>query len=265
MSAGVNGISCPSSYSSPLLPVSIGLVARLTGDLALAAKWLGVMMNTLAVGLAMMVIRQLFPTRPVLAWFTGSGLAVNHVWCRLAPFALTENFFYPLLMALFLASAAFAATTHLVERTGVGNLLGSTLYLSREIGLYYWRPGFFGLAGGSEWWQNRRSGDKIHQYLTLGKDSLPVVPVLAVILVIWMYWFYTSLGIVSLGEGQRFYATYTRQFDRQSESTYPGYDHGEFAFFRLHPSRINGVYPISSSGRSHAIPRAPPGDVCPSH
>ena len=44
----------PQLFSSPLLPVSIGLLSRLTGDPVLAAKWIGVIMNTLAVGFAIL-------------------------------------------------------------------------------------------------------------------------------------------------------------------------------------------------------------------
>ena len=48
----------------------------------------------------MLLVRRLFPQRPTLAWLTGLGLAVNHVWCRMAPFVLTDNLFYLLLFAL---------------------------------------------------------------------------------------------------------------------------------------------------------------------
>ena len=131
----------PQLYSSPLLPVSIGLLAHLTGDPALAAKWMGVIMNTLAVGLAMAIMRQLLPTRPVLAWFTGAGLAVNHVWCRLAPFALTENLFYPLLMAFFWLLLRFRQQPTWWKGLALGTCWGA-LFLSREIGLYYGALGF---------------------------------------------------------------------------------------------------------------------------
>jgi hypothetical protein len=225
----------PQLYSSPLLPASIGLLARLTGDPALAAKWLGVIMNTLAVGLAMALVRQLVPTRPALAWFTGAGLAVNHVWCRLAPFALTENLFYPLLMAFFWLLRRYQQKPAWWRGLALGACWGA-LFLSREIGLYYGALGFLAWIT-YIWWQNRRLGQKT-LILLLAKHSLPVVSVLAMILIIWVYWFYTALGIVSLGEGKRFYSTYTRQFDRQSEATYPGYDQGEFAFFRLHPHEL---------------------------
>jgi hypothetical protein len=225
----------PQLFSSPLLPVCIGLVSHLTGDLALAAKWVGVIMNTVAVGLAMMVIRQLFPTRPVLAWFTGLGLAVNHVWCRLAPFALTENLFYPLLMAYFWLLLRWRQHPTWWRGLALGTCWGA-LYLSREIGLFIGALGFLAWLG-DLWWQNRRLGQATN-IVSLAKLCVPLGSILSVILIIWMYWFYASLGIVSLGEGQRFYATYTGQFDRQSESTYPGYAHGEFAFFRLHPYEL---------------------------
>ncbi|HSO71561.1 MAG TPA: hypothetical protein VLR91_02810, partial [Thermodesulfobacteriota bacterium] len=225
----------PQLFSSPLLPVIIGLLSRLTGDPALTATGVGVIMNTLAVGLAMMVFLQLFPTQPVLAWFTGLGLACNHVWCRLAPFALTENLFYPLLMGYFWLLLRFRQLPTRWRGLALGTCWGA-LYLSREIGLFIGALGFLAWLG-DLWWQNRRLGIAT-KFVPLAKLCLPLYSILSVILVIWMYWFYTSLGIVSLGEGQRFYATYTRQFDRQSESTYPGYANGEFSFFRLHPYEL---------------------------
>ena len=117
----------PQLFSSPLLPVIIGLISRLTGDPALTATWVGVIMNTVAVGLAMMVFRQLFPTRPVLAWFTGLGLACNHVWCRLAPFALTENLFYPVLMAYFWLLLRWRQHPTWRRGLALGILLGSII------------------------------------------------------------------------------------------------------------------------------------------
>ena len=225
----------PQLYTSPLLPTSIGLLSHLTGDPALAAKWVGVIMNTLAVGLAMMVVRQLFPSRPILAWFTGLGLAVNHVWCRLAPFALTENLFYPFLMAYFLVLLRLRQNPTWWRGLALGLLWGA-MYLTREIGLYIGALGFLAWIV-SFYWQNRGSGQFI-KIVTLVKVSLPLFSILTVILVTWMYWFYLSLGIVSLGEGKRFYPSFPSTFDRQSETAYPGYTDGEFAFFRLHPSEF---------------------------
>ena len=222
----------PQLYSSPLLPVCIGLLSRLAGDPALVAKWLGVMMNTLSVGLAMAIIRRLFPTQPFLGWFIGAALAVNHVWCRLAPFAMTENLFYPLLMAFFwILLRCRQHPTNLWEMA-LGVCWGG-LFLSREIGLYYGTMGFLAWIGALAW-QNRHL-NKMTQIKMVAKFSFPPLAVLSVILIGWMYWIYLSLGIVSLGEGPKFYATYTKQFDRQSEATYPGYNQGESAFFRLHP------------------------------
>jgi hypothetical protein len=222
----------PQLFSSPLLPVSIGILSRLTGDPVLAAKWIGVIMNTLAVGLAMEIFRQLIPSRPMLAWITGLGLALNHVWCRLAPFALTENLFYPLLMGYFLVLLHLRRNPTWLRGFLLGILWGA-LYLSREIGL------FIGVFGFLAWlldfgWRNRRRSGKDFS-ITLARAALPLFSILSVILFCWMYWFQASLGIFSLGEGARFYPTYTTTFDRQSESTYPGYRNGESAFFRLHP------------------------------
>lgn len=225
----------PQLFSSPLLPVSIGLLSRLVGDPALAAKWVGVIMNTLAVGLAMAVMRQVFPTRPFLAWFTGAGLAVNHVWCRLAPFAMTENLFYPLLLAYFWLWLRCRQDPRWWRGLALGTCWGA-LFLSREIGLYYGAVGFLAWLVGM-CWESWRLGRKT-LLVNVAKFSLSCFSVLGVILFAWLYWFYTSLGIVSLGEGNRFYSTYTKQFDRQAEATYPGYNQGEFAFFRLRPYEV---------------------------
>ena len=222
----------PQLYTSPLLPAGLGLLSHVTGDPALAAKWLGVIMNTVAVGLAMMIIRQLFPTRPLLAWFTGLGLAVNHVWCRLAPFALTENLFYPLLMAFFLVLLRLWHNPTWWRGLAAGILWGA-LYLTREIGLYFGALGF--LAWLLNFYRQNRSTWHFKKLVTVAKVSFPLFSILAVILLTWMFWFYASLGIVSLGEGKRFYPTYTTTFDRQAENTYPGYSDGEFAFFQLRP------------------------------
>jgi hypothetical protein len=222
----------PQLYTSPLLPAVLGLLSHVTGDPALAAKWLGVIMNTAAVALAMMIIRQLFPARPLLAWFTGSGLAVNHVWCRLAPFALTENLFYPLLMAFFLVLLRLWHNPAWWRGLAAGILWGA-LYLTREIGLYFGALGF--LAWLLHFYRQNRSTWHVKKLVTVAKVSFPLFSILAVILLTWMYWFHASLGIISLGEGKRFYPTYTTTFDRQAENTYPGYSDGEFAFFQLRP------------------------------
>ena len=123
-----NWLLVPQLFSSPLLPLAIGLLTHLTGEALLAARLIGIVGNTLAVGLAMLWIRALTPERPALAWLTGLGLAVNHVWCRLAPFALTENFFYPLLMGLFLLAAQAPGTPALVLGVGLRQRLGSAVF-----------------------------------------------------------------------------------------------------------------------------------------
>ncbi len=223
----------PQLFSSPLLPLAIGLLTHLTGDALTAARLIGVAGNTLAVALAMLWIRALTPERPVLAWLTGLGLAGNHVWCRLAPFALTENFFYPLLMGLFLIALKVRERPRWSWGLAFGIVWG-LLFLSREIGLFS-GAAVFGLLLLSLLRRFRPRREGLQACLRLIAAALPAT---MLIVGLWVFWFYQAFGIISLGEGQRFYAEYTSKFDRSSETSYPGYNQGEFAFFRLRPYEL---------------------------
>ena len=125
----------PQLYTSPLLPALVGLLARLTHDPLLAGRVICILANTMAVGLAMLLVRRLFPQRPILAWLTGLGLAVNHVWCSMAPFVLTDNLFYLLLIGLLLLMALLLEKVTFRRSLAFG-LVWGLLFLSREIGLY---------------------------------------------------------------------------------------------------------------------------------
>ena len=228
-----NWLLVPQLFSSPLLPLAIGLLTHLTGEALLAARLLGIVGNTLAVGLAMLWVRALTPERPALAWLTGLGLAVNHVWCRLAPFALTENFFYPLLMGLFLLALKVRERPRWSWGLAFGSVWG-LLFLSREIGLFS-GAAVFGLLLVSLFRRFRPPREGFQACLRLMAAALP--PTLLIV-GLWVFWFYQAFGIISLGEGQRFYAEYTGKFDRKSESSYPGYNQGEFDFFRLRPYEL---------------------------
>lgn len=220
----------PQLFSSPLLPLTIGLLSHLTGDAVLAARLIGIAGNTLAVALAMLWVRRLLPQQPLLAWLTGLGLAVNHVWCRLAPFALTENLFYPLLMGLFGLTLLLRERPTWPRGLALG-LVWSLLFFSREIGLFSGAAIFFLLLL-SLVWQEKSVLAGLRRATPLWAGAVPLTLVLVSL---WVFWFYQAFGIVSLGEGHRFYAEYATIFDRSRENEYPGYKQGEIAFFRLRP------------------------------
>ena len=146
----------PQLYTSPLLPALVGILARLTQDHLLAGRLICIFANTMAVGLAMLLVRRLFPQRPILAWLTGLGLAVNHVWCSMAPFVLTDNLFYPLLIGLLLLMALLLEKVTLFRAIAFGVVWG-LLFLSREIGLYCGAVIFLGLSA-ALFWSRKRSG-----------------------------------------------------------------------------------------------------------
>jgi hypothetical protein len=218
----------PQLYTSPLLPALMGLFARLTQDHLLAGRVIGILSNTLAVGLAMLLIRRLFPQRPALAWLTGLGLAVNHVWCRLAPFVLTDNLFYLLLLGLLLLMTLLMEQVSWFRAMAFG-LVWGLLFLSREIGLYCGALIFLFLTAAIFWKQKKlkRVRGELWRFNTTS------LSVLVLILLLWGAWYYHSLGIISLGEGRRFYTSYTQQFDRKGR--HPYYENGTMSFFHLRP------------------------------
>ncbi len=137
----------PQLYTSPLLPALIGLLAKLINDHLLAGRIISILSNTLAVGLAMLLIRRLFPQRPTLAWLTGLGLALNHVWCRTAPFVLTDNLFFLLLLGLLLLMVLLLEQVTWTRALAFGIVWG-LLFFSREIGLYCGAFAFLVLLAG---------------------------------------------------------------------------------------------------------------------
>ncbi len=223
----------PQLFSSPLLPVSIGLLSHLTGEAVTAARLIGISGNTLAVVLAMLWVWRLYPDQPVWAWLTGLGLASNHVWCRLAPFALTENLFYPALMALLLLALLIQQRPTWPRGLAFG-AVWAALFFSREIGLLS-GGAVFALLLSSLLCQARGFWRGLKQAKPLVWGALPI---LGCFLGLWMFWFYQAFGLISLGEGHRFYAAYTTTFERRQENHYPGYRQGEFAFFRLRPYEL---------------------------
>jgi hypothetical protein len=217
----------PQLYTSPLLPALVGLLARLTQDPLLAGRAIDILANTLAVGLAMLLVRRLFPPRPILAWLTGLGLAVNHVWCSMAPFVLTDNLFYLWLIGLWLLMALLMERVTWPRALAFG-LVWGLLFLSREIGLYCGAVVFIFVSAAILWRQ--KTGTAGQAWLRFNAASLTV---LTMILVMWGAWYYHSLGIISLGEGRRFYTSYTQKFDRKSR--HPYYENGTLSFFHLRP------------------------------
>lgn len=219
----------PQLYTSPLLPALTGLLARLTQDELLAGRLISILSNTLAVGLAMLWVRRLFPARPELAALTGLGLAVNHVWGRLAPFVLTDNLFYFWLLALLLLM------TQLLEkvtwrRSLAFGLAWGMLFSSREIGLYAGAAIFLILLM-ALWTQKQPPGGRRRR--TLWQYGAGSLSVLVLLLTLWAAWYYQALGVISIGEGRRFYTSYTQTFDR--DRRHPHYDNGTLSFFHLRP------------------------------
>ena len=221
----------PQLYTSPLLPALTGLLARLTQDHLMAGRVIGILSNTLAVGLAMLLIRRLFPRRPALAWLTGLGLAMNHVWCRTAPFVLTDNLFYLLLLSLLLLMTLLMEQFTWTRAMAFG-LVWGLLFLSREIGLYCGAVVFFCLVA-AIFWSRKPAGTAILELVRVNAASLLV---LALLLLLWGTWYYHSLGIISLGEGPRFVTSYTQQFDRGDR--HPYYEKGTMSFFHLRPYEV---------------------------
>ncbi len=240
----------PQLYTSPLLPASMGLLARITQDHLLAGRIIGILSNTLAVGLAMLLVRRLFPQRPTLAWLTGLGLAVNHVWCRTAPFVLTDNLFYLMLMGLLLLMALLMEQVTWTRAMAFG-LVWGLLFLSREIGLYCGAVVFLCFLA-AIFWRRKRAGSAGQDLLRFNAASLPV---LAFILLLWGAWYYQALGIISLGEGRRFYSSYTQKFDR--EARHPYYEKGTMSFFHLRPYEVMEFTRFPSPGDG----RYPPSGV----
>ena len=222
----------PQLWTSPLLPALTGLLARLTEDHLLAGRIIGILSNTLAVGLAMLLVRRLFPERPTLAWLTGLGLAVNHVWCWIAPFVLTDSLYYLLLFALFVLMALILDQVTWGRAMAFG-LAWGLLFLSREIGLYCGLMVFLCLMT-AIFFRNRKSKGSVRQ--NLGRFNIGSLSVLALILLLWGAWYYHGLGIISIGEGSRFYASYTHKFERKGR--HPHYENGTMSFFQLRPYEL---------------------------
>ena len=221
----------PQLYTSPLLPALIGLLAKLINDHLLAGRIISILSNTLAVGLAMLLIRRLFPLRPTLAWLTGLGLALNHVWCRTASFVLTDNLFFLLLLSLLLLMVLLLEQVTWPRALAFGIVWG-LLFFSREIGLYCGAFAFLVLLAGIIWkWKQRRL-----RGWDLWRVTAGTLPVLGLILLFWGVWYYHSLGIFSLGEGRRFYTSYTQKFDRKGR--HPYYKNGTMSFFQLRPYEL---------------------------
>jgi hypothetical protein len=217
----------PQLWTTPLLPGTIGLAAQITGNPLWTGRIIGILGNTLAVGLAILLIRRLFPLQPWFAWLTGLGLAVNHVWCRTAVFIVTENFFYPLLLLLLLIFLRQLQALSWAQSLAFG-AVWALLYLARDIGLYCGLVVFLLLVIFKLW-----ESDTLKAKIGTVIQVSAALPVLAVLLGLWMTWFYHSFGIVSWGEGHRFYGNFIQDHDVKAERN--SYHDGLCGWNKLRP------------------------------
>jgi hypothetical protein len=104
------------------------------------------------------------------------------------------------------------------------------LFLSREIGLYCGTLVFTCVLA-AVFWQRKKTGSPQRW-----RCHAAGLAVLAALLLGWGVWYYQSLGIISLGEGRRFYTGYTQKFDR--EARHPWYEKGAMSFFQLRPYEV---------------------------
>ena len=217
----------PQLFITPLLPGVIGFIAKFTGNPLESGRIIGILGNTLAVGLAMLLIRRLFPERPWLAWLTGLGLAVNHAWCRLSVIILAENFFYPLVLLLLLLFHQQVGRPTWRQGLAFG-AVWALLYFARDIGLYCGLIVFLLLIG-SQIWQKTSWKNRVSALLRVSA----AIPVLAIFLGLWMGWFYYSFGILSWGEGPRFYGHFSHNCDKSSDNR--SYQNGGCGLFEMRP------------------------------
>lgn len=218
----------PQLYTSPLLPLLVGSTSWVTGENLWTGRIICILGNTLAVGLAMLLVRKGFPQRPALAWLTGLCLSFNHVWARLSPFVLTDNLFYPEIIGLLLLFLCLLQDPTVVKGLAFGGLWSLT-YLTRDIGLYCGGVLFFVLIA-SRLWITRDTKNFFFQAIKL---SSSILTVLFIIGGLWVYWYYCAFGIISLGEGPRFYLAGTNAITTGEHSL--RYNNGTLGFFRFRP------------------------------
>ena len=220
----------PQLWTTPLMPGTIGLMAQVTGNPLWTGRIIGILGNTLAVAVAILLIRRLFPLQPCLAWLTGVGLAVNHIWCRTAVFMVTENFFYPLLLLLLLIFLRQLQALSWTQSLAFG-AVWAVLYLARDIGLYCGLAVFLVLVGFKLW-----EGVTLKAKIAAAGRASAALPALAVLLGLWMTLFYHSFGIVSWGEGHRFYGNFSQDCEVKTGSR--DYHDGLCGWNKLRPYEI---------------------------
>ena len=218
----------PRLFTSPLLPLLAGLSSWVTGENLWTGRVICILGNTLAVGLAMLLVRRGFPERPALAWLTGLSLSFNDVWAGLSPYFLTDNLFYPEIIGLLLLFFYLSENPTILTGLAFGALWALT-YLTRDVGLY---------CGGILFVVLIVSRLRITWNLTKSiiqgiKLIIPILSMLFIIGGLWVYWFYTSFGIISLGEGPRFYLSGTNAI--KSNSDIACYQNGSLGPFHFRP------------------------------
>ncbi len=221
----------PHLWTSPLLPLCIGLLSWITGDVLQTGRIFCLLLNVLAVGLAMLIIRKGIPQRPALAWLTGVALAVNHVWAGISPFTLTENLFYPLLLGLFLLFLFLFEKPNWIYGLGFGTLWGLA-YLTREVGIYCGCIIFIVLLTAKI-----KSINAIKEnIINIIKVSIPILSVLFVIVGLWIYCFYMVFGIVSLSEKPRFVMAMMQSLEKKEHPL--KYHQGTVGVTKLRPYEV---------------------------
>ena len=147
------------------------------------------------------------------------------------PFVLTDNLFYLLLLALFVLMALMLEQVTWSRAMAFG-LVWGLLFLSREIGLYCGLMVFLCLS--PPFFSEPENPKDRHgrTYCVLMSAVCP-------------FWRLSScfgvpgiitLGIISLGEGRRFYTSYTQKFERKAR--HPYYENGTMSFFHLRPYEV---------------------------
>jgi|GEM_PF-4824300 len=218
----------PQLFTAPLLPLIVGMLSWLTGDVLWTGRIFSLLANTLAVILATVLMLRLIPERPILAWLTGLGLALNHVWASMAPFVMTDNLFFAIMIGLQIVMVQLLQKPSWPAGMLYGGLW-ALLYLTRDNGLYCGGV-MLGVIIIAYWRQIAGMKDKLKQIIRVTVAiSLIFIPIVS----LWVYINYCTFNIVSLSESWRFYFHWV-QAERQGDHPLKYYG-GGVGPFRYRP------------------------------